>query len=72
MFDNFLPYSGNFDAFQPVCQNLTRQIFNATQHLMKDSDIHQSVFHQIFGKSISVIISPCQNFLLYGTVVWEI
>ena len=27
-----------FDAFQPDHQNLTRQIFKAMQHLVKDSD----------------------------------
>ena len=27
-----------FDAFQPDCQNLTRQFFKAMQHLVKDSD----------------------------------
>ena len=28
--------------------------------------IRQNIFHQIFEESVSVKISPCQNFVLYG------
>ena len=56
-----------FDAFQPDCQTLTCKIFKASQRLQeKTVTIHQNISHQIFEKSVSIKISPCQNFVLYG------
>ena len=34
--------------------------------------ILQNIFYQIFEESVSIKISPCQNFVLYGTLfTWE-
>ena len=44
-----------FDAFQPDHQNLTRQIFKAIQHLVKDCN---DLLNQIFEKLVSVKFSP--------------
>ena len=32
--------------------------------------IRQNIFHQIFAESVSVKISPCQNFVLYGIAMY--
>ena len=57
-----------FDAYQPDCQNLTHQIFKAIWHLVNNSDHLSKYFSKIFGKPVSVKISPCQNFPL--AIVW--
>ena len=51
-----------FDAFQPDRQNLTCQIFESVQCLVKDSD-HPSKY---FLSNICRV-SIRQNFLLYGS-----
>ena len=35
-------------------------------HLQVTVSIRQNIFRQIFEESVSVKISPCQNFALYG------
>ena len=59
VYDISILYSGNFwrgdfdvfDAFQPDHQNLTRQIFKAMQHLVKDSDHPVKIFSIKYLKS---------------------
>ena len=62
-----------FDVFQLGLQNLTRQIFKSitafTGAWRKIVTICQNIFYQIFKRSLSVKISPHQNFALYGTYV---
>ena len=55
-----------FDAFHLDRQNLTRQnntVFTGVWR--KTVTIHQNIFCQIFEESVSVKISPRQNFALY-------
>ena len=40
-----------FDAFQPYCQNLTRQIIKSIQRLVKDSDHKFKIFSVKYLKS---------------------
>ena len=52
---------GNFDvfyAFQGDHQNFTYQIFKALQPYRPMVTIYKNIFHQMFGKSVSVKIPP--------------
>ena len=66
---------GNFDVFDTFKldhQNLTRQIVLKntafTGVWWKTVTIRQNIFRQIFEESLSVKISPRQNFALYGNL----